>query len=428
MLVVAALVTAVSSEVRAQQAPLQLGDLQQAAVAHDPRTGELALLESQSSLRLRNLAVQWLPSASVESQAQFQSDAPTAPLLTPSGQPVFAAPKQNYDVNASLNQRLFDPTVSARAAVERAQLAENQARVRAAVYAVRQEVNDAFFAAATLQQRVAVLTATLAELQGRLDEANARVREGTALPADAAAIEATLLQRQQDEDELRANIRAALARLATIVGRAIPPDATLALPDLTTQSDAARQRTGGERGRPEYEQFARTRERLERQADLASAQAEPTLSAFGRAGYGKPGLDFIQNEWEPYASGGVKLQWNAWNWGSTGRERQVQSLQAQIVAADEAAFTQSLSAATESDQATIDHLVKALATDARIIDLRAQVESTARARLQEGVLTASDYLARNTELLQARTAQASHQVELAQARARLLTTLGIEVH
>jgi outer membrane protein TolC len=48
-------------------------------------------------------------------------------------------------------------------------------------------------------------------------------------------------------------------------------------------------------------------------------------------------------------------------------------------------------------------------------------------RLQEGVLTSSDYLARDTELLQARIAQATHQVELAQARARVLTTIGAEV-
>ena len=42
-------------------------------------------------------------------------------------------------------------------------------------------------------------------------------------------------------------------------------------------------------------------------------------------------------------------------------------------------------------------------------------------------MTAADYVARESELLQARYAQTSHQVELAQARARLLTTLGVEV-
>ena len=407
--------------------PLQLADLQQAAVASDPRTRELTLLESQSSLRLENLSRQWYPSSSVESLVQYQTDAPTTPLLTADGKPFFSAPKDNYDIYGRIEQRLWDPGVGAQSAVERAQLAEQQARVRTAVFAVRQQVNDAFFAAATLQQRLNVVTATIAELEGRLREANARVQEGTAVPSDAAAIEATLLQRQQDADELRANIRGALARLSTIVGRPLPADAVPTVPDLSVQFSSVRDQLQTVRLRPEYEQFAKTRERIASQQEVTSAQSQPKVTAFGRVGFGRPALDFIQNEWEVYGIGGVRLQWNAWNWGTTGREREAQKLQSDITSAEEAAFTKGVAAAVDGDLATIEHLARALETDQRIIDLRAAVEQTARVRLQEGVLTSSDYLARDTELLQARIAQATHQVELAQARARVLTTIGAEV-
>jgi outer membrane protein TolC len=388
---------------------------------------ELALLESQASLRLENVSKQWYPAASIESLVQYQTDAPTTPLLTADGKPFFSAPKDNYDFYGRVEQRLWDPAIGAQAAVERAQLAEQQARVRTAVFALRQQVNDAFFAAATLQQRLDVVSATVTELEGRWREANARVQQGTALTADAAAIEATLLQRQQDADELRASIRGALARLATIVGHPIATDAVPAVPDLATSFAGIRDRLQTLRARPEYEQFAKTRERIARQLDVTGTQSQPKLSAFGRVGFGRPGLDFIENQWEAYGVGGVRLQWNAWNWGSTGRERAAEALQADITAAEEAAFTKGLAASLEGDLSTIDHLARALASDQRIIDLRLEVERTARVRLQEGVLTSSDYLARDTELLQARIAQATHQVELAQARARVLTTLGVAV-
>jgi outer membrane protein TolC len=407
--------------------PIVLADLQQAAIASDPRTRELTLLESQSSLRLENISKQWYPATSVESLVQYQSDAPRTTVNDPTGRPFFAIPKDTYDFYARVEQRLWDPGVAAQSAVEKAQLAEQQARVRTAVFAVRQQVNDAFFAAAALQQRLNVVTATLTELDGRLRESTARVREGTALPADAAAIEATLLQRQQDADELRASIRGALARLATIVGRALPADAVPALPELATQFSGVRNQLPTLRARPEYDQFARTRERIARQQDVTSAQSQPKLTAFGRGGFGRPTLDFLDVEWQFYGLGGVRLQWNAWNWGATGRERDVQKLQAEITSAEESAFTTSIAAAVDGDLAAIDHLTRALETDQRIIDLRADVERTARVRLQEGVLTSSDYLARDTELLQARIAQATHQVELAQARARVMTTMGVEV-
>ena len=77
--------------------------------------------------------------------------------------------------------------------------------------------------------------------------------------------------------------------------------------------------------------------------------------------------------------------------------------------------------------ATIERLERTLASDSQIITLREAVEQAARARMQEGVMTAAEYVSRQSELVQARFARASHEVELAQARARLLVTLGVEV-
>jgi outer membrane protein TolC len=75
----------------------------------------------------------------------------------------------------------------------------------------------------------------------------------------------------------------------------------------------------------------------------------------------------------------------------------------------------------------MDRLEATLATDDRIIALREQVERETRARLQEGVVTAAEYVTRNSELLQARLARATHRVALVQARAHFLATLGLEI-
>src|SRR4029077_16770465 len=90
----------------------------------------------------------------------------------------------------------------------------------------------------------------------------------------------------------------------------------LVMPDLSAAVSDARNRIDALRSRPEYEQFQRTRDRVARQQDLVAAQDRPQLSAFGRVGYGKPGLNFISDEFEKYALGGVQLQWKAWGWGT----------------------------------------------------------------------------------------------------------------
>ena len=148
-----------------------------------------------------------LPSISALGQSQYQSDVPHAPFNGPDGQPVFAAPKFTYDASLRVDQRLFDAAIQPRLELSARQLAESQARVRTALFALRQEVNDAFFAAALLQEQLGALTATLDDLAARLRETETRVREGAALPGDAAAIEATLLQQRQQADALRSNRR-----------------------------------------------------------------------------------------------------------------------------------------------------------------------------------------------------------------------------
>ena len=404
-----------------------LATLQQAAVDTDPRMQQFSLLTTQTDLRLRNIAALRLPTVTIEGQGQFQTDVahltPEPPIIGG----LFRPRKDTYDGSLRIDQRLFDPTVAAQGALERAQLAENQARVRTNLFTQRQQVNDAFFAAAALQARAGSLAATISDLTARLEETSARVREGTALPADASAIEATLLQRQQDADDLQASRRAALDRLATLTSQPVGESDTLVLPDLAALVTRARQARDTVRARPEFDQFARMRDRIARQQQLSVAQERPRISTYARVGYGEPGLNFISRDFESYALGGVRLQWNAWTWGSGGREREALAIQQRVVLADEAAFARSLTTSIEGDETAIDRLQRSLASDDRIVTLREQVERSTQVRLQEGVVTASEYLDRSAELLQARFARAGHEVELAQAGAHLLTTLGLEV-
>jgi len=428
LLGVACACLAAGAVVSAQQGDaLQLGVLQREALERDARARELDLLTQQTALRVRNIEIEHLPSVSVLGQGQYQSDVPRPPALLPTGQPLFSVSKDSYDASVRVDERILDPSSAARLALARADLAESKARVRTTLYALRTEVNESFFAAALLQEQFNALTATIDDLDARLRDTAARVREGAALAGEAAAVEATLLQQRQRADELRASKAVALSRLAALTGRPIDGAAAVVLPELGEAVTDARRGLDAVRARPEYEQFDRARDRAARQQDLAAAAERPQLSAFGRAGYGKPGLNFINDQFETYALGGVQLQWKAWTWGAADRERQAAGLQRAIVDAEEAAFTDGLRRAIQLDLATIDRLQNALASDDRIVALRDAIQTAARARLNEGVITASDYVDRETETLGAQFDRARHRVELAQARARVLTTLGLEV-
>jgi outer membrane protein TolC len=190
---------------------------------------------------------------------------------------------------------------------------------------------------------------------------------------------------------------------------------------------AARAAADTLRARPEFAGFAARRERLARQADAVGAGTRPRLNAYARAGYGRPGLNFLSDRFQAYWLGGVQVQWAPFDWGRTGRDREALAVERALADADEAAFRAQLARATRGDLAAMDRLARAIAVDDSIIALRAEVLREATARYREGAITTAEYVARESELLAARRTQAVHRVELARARASYLTTLGLEV-
>jgi outer membrane protein TolC len=405
---------------------VRLGALLATAQRLDPRQRQLSLQAQATALRLANIDAERRPAIAVDGQAQYQSSVTSISVPIPNVS-IPSPPHDTYDAHLGAQQSIFDPTVAARRAAERAQLAESQAQTRTSLFGLRQEINEAFFTAATIQERSATVDATIVDLAARLRETVTRLKEGAALPGDTAAIAATLLQRQQDRLQLRADRSAALARLSDLIGQPIGETETLVVGDYAAAVTAATAALDTLRSRPEYEQFAASRQRLEAQSAIETAQEKPKVSAFGRVGYGRPGLDMLSRDFQAYWLAGVQVHWAPWSWGNTDRDRQVSQIQEQIVATNEAAFTRELHRNVQQSIASMARLDSTLALDDRIIALRETVDRETRAKLGEGVVTASEYVDRSTDLLTARLTQIQHRVELAQARATYLSTLGVGI-
>lgn len=406
---------------------LRLGALHTGAMRRDPRAREVALLAAQSRLRQRNVDAEQRPSLSVEGQAQYQSDVARIPIVLPGGVSPQVPPHDTYDARVVAQQRLYDPTRSTRRAMEDAQLADAQARLRVTLTGVRQNVNDLFFAALRAQSQVSETELAITDLEAQRAVAAARVREGNALPSEELTLRAEVLRRRQSVAELIASRRATLEVLADLTGSSLDTAAVLGESDLAAEVSRARAGPSDVRARAEYEQFASTRALLARQEDARSAQDKPRVSAFGRAGYGRPGLNPLNDKFDAYWLSGVQLQWSPWTWGTTDRDRQVLLLQRQIVSAEEQQFTDALRRGTAQDLASIGRLSATLGADDEIVALRESILTETRVRFAEGVVTSAEYVDRQTDVLSARTSRALHRVELAQARARFLTTLGLEV-
>jgi outer membrane protein TolC len=423
----AILVLALAGRPARAQDTLSVERLQEAALKSDPRANQRALLRAATDLRLSVIAADRLPQLELNGQATHQSDV-TRPTFGVPGVTVPDFPKDRWQTTLDVEQRLYDGgEVARRRELEEARHAESEAAVDVALYQLRSDVNSAFFSAFLFQKRSAEYDALVADLDARLAAVRARVDAGTALGRDAAEIEAERVRAGLQRDEALASRRAALAILADLVGEPVDTTAVLVLPsdepERTQPADPAT--VAALRQRPEFDQLRQSRARLEREAAYTSAENRPKVFAFGQAGVGLPGLDQFRTSSDAFWQAGLKVEWRPWTWRSAGRKAAAYRIQQDVVATEEKALGRRLARAVVTDLEDISRLKAALADDERIVALRTEVERQARAQYDEGAITTPDYVETRTDVLEARLTLERHRVELAQARSRYLTTLGI---
>jgi outer membrane protein TolC len=424
--VAAAVLAALPANLGAQDT-LDLASAQAAALRSDPRAGQRDLLRAASDLRLAVIGAGRLPSVAVRGFASHQSDV-TRPSLGLPGITIAELPKDRWQTTLDVEQPLYDGgEVSRQRALERARHAEAEAGMDVALYELRSEVNAAFFSAFLLDQRAREFEALVTDLDARLTAVRARVDAGVALGRDAAEVEAELVRAELRRDEARASRRAALAVLSDLIGRTVDTAAVLALPEAAPERTAPGDPAapGALRRRPEFEQLRRTRLRIDRQVEATSVENRPRLLAFGQAGVGLPGLDQFRRSSDAFWQAGVRLEWRPWTWRSAGRRAAALRLEQDVLRTEEAALGRRLGRAVALDLEDIARLEAALADDERIVALRTEVERQARAQYDEGAITTPEYVEARTDVLEARLELERHRVELAQARTRYLTTLGI---
>jgi outer membrane protein TolC len=410
----------------AAQDTLRVEALQEAALRHDPRAAQRALLREATDLRLAVIGAGRLPQLSVHGQATHQSDV-TRPSFGVPGITVPDFPKDRWQTTLDLEQRLYDGgDIARRRELEEARHAESEAALQVSLYQLRSDVNGAFFSAFLFEQRAAEYGALVADLDARLAAVRARGEAGTALGRDAAEIDAERVRAEVQRDEARASRRAALATLADLTGRPIDTTTVLALGDGEPEREfPGLAAAAALRRRPEFDQLQRSRLRLDREIAYAGTENRPRVYAFGQAGLGLPGLDQFRTSSDAFWQAGLKVEWRPWTWRSAGRTAAAFRLQQQIVTTEEQALGRRLARAVLTDLEDIGRLKAAVADDERIVSLRTEVERQARAQFDEGAITTPEYVGVRTDVVEARLTMERHRVELAQARARYRTTLGL---
>ena len=383
-------------------------------------------------LSLKNASNNWYPELNANARASYQSDitaisADPVTLPIPGVQPApqvdisqnIPTPKKDqYKMYMELNQAIYDGHATKRKKdKEDAHLQVNLKKNAVEIEKTKSQINQAYFSILALSENKKILEASLHQLNKQKELIKSGIQNGILLNADLMELETRILELNQQIREVTLRRRASVVVLHQLTDLELSYQTHFKAPQITINASQNIER-------PELELFEAQQQELETTKQLVQSQRHPKVYAFGQAGYGRPGLNMLSDEFDAYYLIGAGVKWNIWDWHESKNEREILTVSQQIVESQQQHFERNIRIALTGQLAEIDHFETLLKSDDEIIQAREKITSTAEDKLQNGTITTTEYLSAQLKEQQAKLKKALHEVQLKKAKINYLTTKG----
>jgi len=406
-----------------KQDTLMLNDCYDRVYDKYPNAYQKVIYENTSGLKLKNLDVNYLPQISFKGQATYQSEVtklsiPIPTIKTPE------MSKDRYQLTLDVKQLLWDGgTTSSLKNVEDKQLSSDKQKIEVELYGLRQKVNDLYFTVLLLQEKKNINLIYYEDVKSKINEINSKIENGVLPKNNLYILQAQLLQIEQELESIDADRFASLKMLSEMMQQDIDKQTVLKLPEPVTDNFEI---APGDR--PEYRLFELQKIQFDALQSTVDSRIMPKVSAFGQAGYGRPGLNMLDNTFQPFYTVGLSVAWNPINWNSNKNEIQIYEANKKLIDRQKETFDRNLKISLEKYKSDIKKYEALLKKDEEILNIRQKIVEIASSQLTNGTITSTTYLTELANKNQVVLSYKTHLVQLIQAKINFLTTKGSKIY
>lgn len=408
----------ITNIVSAQQTTIRLQDCYESMLVNYPLANQTEIYSQTSEHNIKNLKTGWLPNAELNAQATYQSDVFEFNLDIPVTFDIPKMPKDQYKATVDINQLIYDwGRIKSAKQLENINLKVNNQNTQVELNKIKEQINKFYFAILILERNEELLKVMLNDLDIKEKSVESGVKNGVLLNSDLSALKAEKIKVGQSINEIQNQRLATIEILFEITGISVSQDPVFEIPkhDIDSQQDFLR---------PELVLFDYQKEILDATSKIISKQNKPTAFAFTQLGYGKPGLNMINDQFDSYYYVGLGLKWKFWDWSKTKREKQILSLNKDLISTHESSFNKQIAVALKNERSKIGIFEDAIESDQEIIRLREEVSESARSKLDNGVITSTEYITEISKETQAKISFETHKIQLIQSKVNYLYIKG----
>ena len=395
---------------------LSLEQCYQLAAKHYPLTKQRDLIKKSSDYSVSNAAKGYLPQLTLSGQATYQSAVTQLPINLP-GVSVPSLSKDQYKIAAEIYQPITDLAMTKQqkelAAVN---AVVQQQQIEVELYKIKDRVTQLFFGILLTKEQLQQNALYKKDLQLAIDKITAANENGVALKSDIDVLKAEVLQADQRDIQLLTNTKAYEDMLALFINQTIDDTTHFIKPELKVTSNS--------NNRPELLLFDSQKKIFAIQNKISNAKNIPHLGLFFQEGYGRPTLNFLDNSFNFYYIGGIRLNWSLTGLYTLKKEKLISKVGQELIDSQKELFLFNTSITLKQQDNEMLKYQQLLVNDNTIIALRANVKKAAEAKLENGIITSSDYIREANKESNAREDKALHEVQLLLAQYNYQNTNG----
>lgn len=369
-----------------------------------PLIKQKELVAKSREFTINNIESGLLPQISLNGQASYQSDVTRLPGGSSLVEPLS---KDQYKVYVDVNQSIYDGGVVKKnsAVQETASLVEDQ-KIEVELYKIKERINQIFFGALLIDEQLAQIDLVKKDIETSLLKMESAIRNGTAFRTSADILQAELLKTDQRGVELKAAHKSYLDMLGVFIHQILTETTDLQKPQtLAIQNEPII-------SRPEISLYNYQSQLYVAQQQLNNTRVTPRVSLFAQGGYGRPGLNMLLNTFDTYYLGGIRFSWNLGGYYNANRDKQILDLNLESVNKQKETFLFNTQLSLQQQNNEFSKLKELIEIDEKLIELRVRIKNTAKSQLDNGVITANDYLRELNAEDQAKQNLSVHQIQL----------------
>ncbi len=389
------------------------------ALEHYPLARQKELLPETHDLKIKNLNKNYLPQMNVNGQAHYQSDVTKTPIQNIPGINIPTVEKDWYKISLDVSQTIYDGSNTSRQKdVEDISLEIDKQGVDIELYKLKERINQIYLNVLLFKEKKNILELHRTTLLAKLKDVESGVRNGTLLSLNADVLKAEIIKAEQAIAEATISLQASLGMLNEFTGLVLNEQSEFLLPEVVINLDTYAN------NRPEYFLFSLQQEKLTASKKLTGTSLLPRFSAFGQAGYGRPGYDMLNVNFEDFYMIGARLSWKPWDWNLSRKQKEVLDIQNEMISTQKETFDKNVKIDLENRIAEIRKAEEMISRDRELIELREKISKSVSSQLDNGVITSSQYLTEINAEASAKFDLESHKIQLVKAKLDYQAALG----